>query len=77
VSELIDKSRPDWGTWREGARSKHPDDICPGCGHVGVLFASDFRKFGRHSIRACDRCRTVYHNGERSDRLDIFETHPA
>jgi hypothetical protein len=59
-------------TFREGARSNDPLDTCPGCGGR-VIFASDFKKFGKHSVRVCIPCKAVYVNGEKETDLIITE----
>lgn len=61
--------------WREGARSGDAKDVCPACGTPGCIFASDFRAFGRHSVRACTHCASVYDNGKLKDKLVV--TPPA
>ena len=55
--------------WREGARSGDLGDCCPGCGVAGCLFASDFKKFGKQSVRVCGSCKSVYVNGKREGDL--------
>lgn len=57
--------------WREGARVNDPRDECPGCGAKGCVFASDFRKFGRQSVRVCVSCKSVYVNGKREGDLAV------
>lgn len=59
--------------WREGARTGDPKDECPGCTARGVLFASDFKKFGRQSVRVCAKCRRVYVNGKLEGELEVHE----
>jgi len=63
-------------TWREGARSLDPLDICPGCGAPACVFASDFKKFGRQSVRACVACRTVFVNGKKQAQLEVPALRP-
>lgn len=60
------------GGWREGARSNCPDDVCLGCGQARCLFASDFKKFGKQSVRVCTNCTSVYVNGKREGSLTMF-----
>ena len=50
--------------WREGARSGDPLDVCPICKATGVIFASDFSKFGRQKVRVCAVCCTVSNKGK-------------
>ena len=50
--------------WREGARTNDPLDTCPRCGKTGLLFSSDFKAFGKQSIRICQFCARVFHNGK-------------
>ena len=50
--------------WREGARSGDMNDVCPICHAPGCIFASDFRKFGRQSVRVCAVCCTVSNKGK-------------
>lgn len=58
--------------WREGARSNDPADRCPKCPDGGrIVFGSDFKKFGRQSVRACSGCKTVYVNGEATGPLVV------
>lgn len=59
-------------TFREGARSGDPLDACPVCG-APCMFASDFKKFGKQSVRVCGACAAVYHNGERVSDLVIHK----
>ena len=59
--------------FREGARAYDPQDLCPECGRQSVLFASDFKKFGKHKIRACQTCRKVFENGEPVSSLTVFK----
>jgi len=60
-------------TWREGARANDPLDVCPGCNSVGVHFASDFKKFGKQSVRVCIQCKAVFVNGKREGDLVVTE----
>ena len=60
-------------SWREGARSFDAGDRCPGCNGV-VMFASDFKKLGKQSIRVCNGpCKAVFHNGEKVSDLAVAE----
>jgi len=58
--------------WREGARSNCPDDVCPLCGQSCCVFASDFKTFGKQSVRACLNCNSVSVNGKRKGDLTAF-----
>lgn len=46
------------------ARMNDPATICPGCGHSPCAWASDFKKFGEHSIRCCGACGKTFENGK-------------
>lgn len=59
--------------FREGAR--HGIDPCPRCGEP-CLFSSDFKKFGRHSIRVCLPCKSVWHNGRKESDLECPTSPP-
>ncbi len=61
---------PDAG-WREGARSGDPNDECPQCHAPGCIFASDFKKMGRRSVRVCAACCTVSVNGKAEGPLVV------
>ena len=58
--------------WREGARSNDPADPCPECG-APCMFASDFKKMGKQSVRVCGQCAAVFHNGKRVSALEIHK----
>jgi hypothetical protein len=59
-------------TWREGARSGDPADKCPKCADGGkIVFGSDFKKFGKQSVRACAQCQRVYVNGDDTGPLAV------
>ena len=60
-------------TWRKGARSGDPADVCPGCGATGCIFASDFRKFGEQSVRVCAVCKSVFNHGARQGDLAVYK----
>jgi hypothetical protein len=63
----------EWGLsdqWREGARVNDPLDRCPSCNQP-VIFASDFKKFGKQSVRVCVQCRKVYVNGKPEGDLSV------
>jgi hypothetical protein len=60
-------------TWREGARSGDPADVCPLCGAPGCIFASDFKKFGRQSVRVCAVCCKVSNKGKEEGTLAVFK----
>ena len=56
----IEKGLREGDYWRAGARAGDPDDICPRCGQPRCFFASDFKKMGKRSVRACGHCQKVY-----------------
>lgn len=63
--------------WREGARSRCPDDVCPACHTPACVFASDFKAMGKKSVRACDRCGSVSVNGKLEGKLVCWPDAPA
>lgn len=57
--------------WREGARCYDSQDVCPGCGANCCIFGSDFKAFGKKSVRACTACKSVYVNGAKTGDLEV------
>jgi hypothetical protein len=60
-------------SFREGARSGDPADICPGCQAQACHFASDFKMMGKKSVRVCIECKSVFLNGEKTADLEVYK----
>jgi len=59
--------------FHEGARSGHPEDICPLCHVPGCIIASDFKAMGAHRVKFCLACRHVSDNGHDKGPIDVHE----
>jgi len=58
--------------FEEFARVNDPRCPCPVCGKP-CTFASNFKKFGEHRVRVCATCKTVTHNDDKPEPIEVTE----
>lgn len=61
--------------WLEGARAYDPLDACPRC-KKPPHFASQFKKFGSHTVIACADCGLIFHNDDAPQAFMVYPKPP-